>query len=208
MVLVACGGSRYVVTRQAAEKISFNKITVLPYHAIRPDVGDTIAHCPLSGDPFMAGRVETGAAEVLTELLTEKIAAKPQFFPAPRAVVEDLWKDVLACQKPVIDAAHMSKLGKALDADGLLLGFVYAFRDRVGTGYSVETPAVVSFDLYLIESASGKVVWKASYTRSQQSLAENVLDLGEYVQGGMRWLTAKELASLGLTEMLQKFPDF
>jgi hypothetical protein len=205
-MLFSCAESRHVTTRQSVEKISLNRIAILPYRVVQPDTGDTIAHCPLSGDPFMAGRVEAQGAEILTELLMGKLSGKPLFYPAPPATVENVWKDVLACQKPVIESAHMAKLGKELGADGLLLGFVYAFRERVGTAYSVETPALVSFDLYLVESASGRVIWKASYTRSQKSLSENVLDLGEYFQGGMRWLTVRELADLGLTEMLRKFP--
>jgi hypothetical protein len=205
-MLFSCAESRHVTTRQSMGKINFNRIAVLPYRVVQPDAGDTIAHCPLSGDPFMAGRVEAQGAETLTELLREKLSGRPLFYPAPPAVVENVWKDVLACQKPVIEPTHMSKLGKELGADGLLLGFVYAFRERVGTVYSVETPALVSFDLYLVESASGRVVWKASYTRSQQSLTENILDIGEYVHGGMRWLTARELADLGLTGMLRRFP--
>ena len=208
MALLACSESRHVVTRQTDEQIGFKRIGVLPFHVVRPSVGETIAQCPLSGDTFMAGRVEPGASEVLTQLLQDRLAGKPQFYSAPESVTEGIWKDFLACQKPTIDVSFTAKLGKELDADGLLLGFVYAFRERVGTVYSAETPALVSFDLYLVESATGRVVWKATFSRSQKSLSENVLDLGEYVQGGMRWLTVSELASLGLNEVLKKLPVY
>lgn len=194
-------------TRQVEETIQLKNISVIPYSVIRPHRGETMVRSPLSGDMYRAGKVEENAEEILTELLMESLKGKSGLQPVTRAAMEDVLEEESVSQKHILMGPFQAaKLGKRFQTDGVLIGFIYAFRERVGKAYSVDSPASVSFDLYLVESATGRNLWKAGYTRTQQPISQNVLDIEEYLQSGVRWLTARELAKVGLKMMLKECP--
>ena len=47
-------------------------------------------------------------------------------------------------------------------------------------------------------------MWKGKYDETQKSLSENLLDASKFFKGGGKWVTAENLAEMGLTEMLGK----
>jgi hypothetical protein len=71
----------------------------------------------------------------------------------------------------------------------------------VGLKYSADTPAAVTFDLQLLDAASGRVVWWRSFDEVQQPLSENLLNLGTFIKDRGRWLTAAQLGARALDEM-------
>ena len=207
LILSGCGGgSRSLFTRTLDENVSLNTVAVLPYHIVRAPAGEVMVRSPLSADMFRTGTVEEGAEIVLTDLLTEKFKSKPWAVIIPRSEVSDVINEALHFSDVSMGPAHVLKVGRTYDTDGILLGFIYIFRDRLGTAYSVDTAASVSFDLYLLDSDTGRVIWKASYTRTQQPVTDNVLDLEEYFSSGIKWMKAVELARLGMDKMMEKFP--
>jgi hypothetical protein len=64
----------------------------------------------------------------------------------------------------------------------------------------------VAFDLYLISVGDGAILWKARFDKTQISLSENLFDIQTFLKAKGRWMTAGELASLGLTEVVETFP--
>ena len=42
-------------------------------------------------------------------------------------------------------------------------------------------------------SRDGSVLWKNSFDETQQSLSQDLLNLGQYMKHGLRWYTAEEL---------------
>lgn len=99
------------------------------------------------------------------------------------------------------------RLGKALNADLMILGNVWKYRERVGGSQGVSQPASVSFAIYMIDVPSGKLIWKEVFSETQRSLAENTLKAGTFFARGSKWLSANELASFGVNEIFQKFPE-
>ena len=87
-----------------------------------------------------------------------------------------------------------------------LVGFVYRFRERVGKGFSAESPASVAFDLNLIRVMDGRTVWSANFDETQQSLGQNLFQLGTFLTRGGRWITAEDMATDGLDKIMEKFP--
>jgi len=83
---------------------------------------------------------------------------------------------------------------------------VYRFRERVGKGFSAESPASVAFDLNLIRVTDARTVWSGSFDETQQTLGQNLFQLGTFLSRGGRWVTAKDMATDGLKNMLKKFP--
>jgi hypothetical protein len=94
------------------------------------------------------------------------------------------------------------QLGKALQADGVIYGAVWRFRDRVGSEYGARYPASVAFQLNLIEVASGKRLWQGEFDQTQQPLSSNLLDWWMFWRAGPRWFTGAELARLGIEQLL------
>jgi len=64
----------------------------------------------------------------------------------------------------------------------------------------------VAFDIDLIRVADGRTVWSGSFDETQQSLGENLFQLGTFIARGGRWVTAKDMATSGLNNILKKFP--
>ncbi len=98
------------------------------------------------------------------------------------------------------------KLGEALNADLMIVGNVWKFRDRVGGSRAISEPASVAFAIYIIEVTSGKLLWKEVFSETQRPLSENTLKARAFFERGSKWLSANELASFGVTEIFQKFP--
>jgi hypothetical protein len=98
------------------------------------------------------------------------------------------------------------RIAESLSADAFLAGYIWRWKDRKGAELAVEIPASVDFDLYLIRMDNKAIVWKYEFDKTQQSLAENLLDLKTFLRAKGRWLSALELAELGLEKIVEAFP--
>jgi hypothetical protein len=98
------------------------------------------------------------------------------------------------------------KLGEALEADLIVVGNVWKYRDKVGGSGAISEPASVAFAIYIIEVTSGKLLWKEVFSETQRPLSENTLTVRTFFERGSKWLSANELASFGVTQIFQKFP--
>jgi hypothetical protein len=96
--------------------------------------------------------------------------------------------------------------GRDLGADAVIVGHLYRFRERIGTQYSVEVPASVAFDIHLIGVRDGRLLWSGKFDETQQSLFEDLYQLGTFLSRRGRWITAQELAVSGLEGVLETFP--
>ncbi len=97
-------------------------------------------------------------------------------------------------------------LGRALNANLIMVGTVCRYRDRVGRAAGVQSPASVAFSVYLVDLATGEMIWKANFIEAQQSLSENILNARAFLKKGAKWLSASELARYGVTEVFKRFP--
>jgi hypothetical protein len=51
-----------------------------------------------------------------------------------------------------------------------------------------------------------KMMWIGKFDETQRPLSENLLKMGAFVRRKASWLTAAELSSVGMDEMLKRFP--
>ena len=98
------------------------------------------------------------------------------------------------------------RLGREVDADYVLVGTVWRYRDRSEDTDEFQKPAAVAFVTYLVETATGKMFWQGHYDQSQRALSEDLTDASLFFKSGMKWLTADEIASIGVREVYGKFP--
>jgi Peptidoglycan-synthase activator LpoB len=97
-----------------------------------------------------------------------------------------------------------AQLGKAVGADGVIFGRVDRFDQRVGTAYGASQGASVKFSMGLVSVATGEVVWEGEFEETQESLSANFFDWWISWDAGPRWLSASELAGLGVDKLLKE----
>ena len=161
---------------------------------------------PISGAVFSAEPVSEEIADGLSNLLFEKLAKDSHLkWVAPREAASVFLQ--LASSNPTLtDRDLYLRIGNALSAEGVMAGHVYRWREREGTDYAANRPASVAFDLYLMSARDGVILWKGRFDKTQISLSENLLDLQIFLKAKGRWMTANELAEMGLTDFVETFP--
>jgi hypothetical protein len=162
--------------------------------------------CPLCKGLFQSGSILPGSQNTVTRLLDDKMEAMRAFNILPLEKVNEAFSHSDKSefeQKPVPSSV---RLGKELNVDFILLGYLFRFEERIGSSVGVEKPASVGFDLHLVRVRDGKVVWTGKFNETQRPLSEDIRKIGSFFRRGAVWLTAEELASAGMSEVLKKLP--
>jgi hypothetical protein len=169
---------------------------------------DTAVRSPISGRVFMTGPAAVDADRFLTGQLVSHVQRDTAF-------------DILSASDPasvpegVADSPgdegnrleQLSQYGRRLGADAVFAGHVYRFQERVGAGFSAQSPASVAFDIYLIDCRQPRVLWSAFYSYTQEALSENLGGMGNFFRRGGRWVTAEELAVAAMEDIFADFRD-
>jgi hypothetical protein len=184
-----------------------SKIAVLPFQKVTSsDGGKGPAWGPLTRSAHLGGTIIKGATESLDSALANYLPSisRIPLVPAPQTgLVYNLLvgRDLEDTMRQEIMAT-----GKKLNADAVMIGFVYRFKQREGGPYSAEEPAAVSFDLSVVRTRDGSIIWRDSFEEKQENLAQNFLKIEQFMKHGMRWYTAQELGSIGVQKLLANFP--
>jgi hypothetical protein len=165
-----------------------------------------LVRSPISGAVFSAEPVSGELANQLSESLFALLTKKQSLDWVPPREAASAFSSLASSNPTLTDREIYIQIGKALSADGVLGGHVYRWREREGTDYAVNRPASVAFDLYLMSTGDGMILWKARFDKTQVSLSENLFDIQTFFKAKGRWMTAGELAQMGLTEVVEAFP--
>jgi hypothetical protein len=182
-------------------------LAILPFYVERiekPSRG--VISCPLCKGIYQYGEVVPGSERPLTQLFYMKLEALGRFKILPLEKVEEALFPSLKKQfeeKPIPSAIQ---IGKELDVDFLFVGVLFRFEERIGSSLGAEKPASVGFDVHLIRLGDGKMVWIGRFDETQRPLSENLFKIGSFFRRKASWLTAGELSSVGMDEMLKRFP--
>ena len=204
--MVACA-FRETPTAEPLRALNIKKLLVVPFNKAfeRYEAGSTV-RCPLCGAVFVTGPVPKGVDRYMTRQLLAYLKDKTTYTlisPGPGAAVRS---NLLFESADLSEREVLIEMGQRLKADAVVSGTVYRFRQRVGTGFSVSTPASVAFGIHLLRVADERMVWVGRLDETQQSLSENLFNLPAFVEGGGAWLTAEELAGFGLNKVMASFP--
>ena len=182
-------------------------LAILPFFVERvenPARGAVL--CPLCKGVYQSGQVLPGSQNTLTRLLYQRMEALGTFKVLPLEKVEKVLTPSVKEQfeqKPIPSSIQM---GKELDADFILVGYLFRFEERIGSRIGAERPASVGFDVHLLRLRDQKRVWDGKFDETQRPLSENILKIGSFFRRQASWLSAEELASVGMDEMLKKLP--
>ncbi len=185
------------------------RIVVLGFFpALSPGEQAHIVRDPLSGGIFLSEQVSKSTVELMNDMLMKRLAERRLYtFIRPgeaRGVLAELAKD----DKMLADTAIniIQTVGRRMRAEAVIVGHIYRWRQRQGGKYAVQRPASVAFDMNLVRVDDGQVLWNAKFDKEQRSLSENVFDYKTFFGGKGRWMTAEELASLGLDQVMKQIP--
>jgi hypothetical protein len=97
-------------------------------------------------------------------------------------------------------------VNKEFGTPAVAYGTVYRMRERSPEAMGTTSAASVWFEVVVLKAPGGARLWKSSINETQRPLNENVFNAGRYPGGGMRWLSAEELARWGAGELAREFP--
>jgi hypothetical protein len=181
-------------------------LAILPLLVEKGEEPDRAAICPFCKGAYRKGEIQAGAAVVLRRLLHPKMEALNLFSVTPAEKADEILTPRRRQEMEEKPLASSIRIGKEMNVDFVLVGFVYHFEERVGSSLGVEKPASAGFDLHLLRLRDGKAVWDGRFHETQQPLSENLLRIGAFLRRKASWLTVEDLAGVGVDEMLGRFP--
>ena len=162
-----------------------------------------LVRSPISGAVFMASPVSDTTVLQMNDMLLNLLTKNKDYDLVSPSQVRGVFSSIISDDKSSLDdITVIKKIGKAFNAQVVLVGYLYRWNEREGTEYSAKQPASVAFDLNLIQSETGDIIWKGSFDKTQKSLMENLFDFRFYFKGEGKWMTARQLAEVGLSEMI------
>jgi hypothetical protein len=92
-------------------------------------------------------------------------------------------------------------------ATAIMRGQVSRYRNRSGEKYGSSKAASVAFEVSIHSVPAGHRLWTSKFDETQRPLSENITNARRYPGGGMRWLTAAELAQWGASSAVDTLPN-
>jgi hypothetical protein len=179
---------------------------VLPFVDMAKVFGQNVSvRNPVTSKVFLTGIIDEKATPYMTNTLYRLIGRQGHLRWRPHQNATDSNK-LGALGLNADHVLRLQELARQEDADAVMVGYLYAFRDRSGGDYAVETPARVAFELVMMQSSTGRVIWQRSFKETQKSLAEDLMQIKQFLKRKGRWVSAKEMAKSALEEMLQSVP--
>ncbi len=181
---------------------SWGRLLVLPFINMTAIHGeDASVRGPLSRQVFVTGEVASDADLFMNRMVERRLTKKAGL--SWEAVSHETNPGSLAISTS--KEAHLkavSNQGRQRGADHVLAGYLYAYRQRDGGSYGVQTPAKVIFELVVIRVGTERVVRQQRFDETQQALSDNLLNLGKFIRRKGRWIRAHEMAEHAVQEML------
>ena len=123
---------------------------------------------PISGAIFMAEPVAQDVVDRMTENLFSTLLDDKGYDLISPNQAKGVFASIVSSGQNLEDIKIFQKIGQTFSADTVLIGYVYRWREREGTDYSVNRPASTAFDLYLIRSHDRAVLWKGRFDKTHQ----------------------------------------
>jgi len=209
LAIAAACAALFCSTTAGGQTIQISRLAILPLARGVPPV-DSNRQAPDCREPELLAdeRLDAGAQETITSCLQQALEKELPGKLVPQNERSGADELLAYMKKSDTLKAHALKLGEKLQASHVLAGTAVRYRERKGTAYGADRPASVTFSVYLLDVATGQVVWSGAFDKTQQSLSENLLDAPAFFKHGAKWLTAQELACRGAEDISGKLKSF
>ena len=200
------------ITAQAVEKNAEiaklpMRVAIISFQPLIPaeGQGNTII-CPLCGIGSSSGKILEGSEKIVEEVFVDKLHKLKDVELIPLDKVQGVYKRIASesLKEPLLNI--LKKVGHELGTDVLAVGYVYRYTEREGYNYSVKHPASVAFEIHLIKTIDGSIIWRGFFDKTQKSLMEDVFQISSFFKGGGKWMTARQLTEQGMNKIFETFP--
>ncbi|OQX02975.1 MAG: hypothetical protein BWK80_56730 [Desulfobacteraceae bacterium IS3] len=203
LFVFACAGQQVVSEPPPPVPSNLNSILIVSFKDMSKGFQDnTSVRCPLCGKIFTGGEVWKDAPNILTEQLVNLFKTRNDFKLIPFAHDQQARSGAAEHKEGFSERDMLIEAGRKFGADAVMGGYIYRFRDRAGSDYSVDSPASVAFGLHLLRVADGRVLWSAHFDETQHSLNENLFHFDTFLKREGKWITGREMAISALQDML------
>jgi hypothetical protein len=145
--------------------------------------------------------VSDRAANRITAKVVSALAGRPSLEVVGPLEPSVLWdKESRTSSRSLAELAK--EVGTRLKVDGVLTGLVRTYREREGSSFGAK-PAAMGFEIYLLRSTDGSVLWTGTFFEEQKPFIQDVP--GFFEKGG-GFVTADTLADLGVQKVMKAFP--
>ena len=182
------------------------KIAVMHFQRVLPEGKRQTVACPLTGAIFNSCNAPDGTEQILETTLLNRLRKPdgPQFIPTGET--DKIYQRLPLNSLKTIPLQILKSIGEQSNADAILVGYLFCYRERVGYEYAAERPASVAFGVYLIRLNDGKMLWKGVFEKTQKSLFEDLFQLSRFIKEKGKWVTADALLKEGIDEVALTFP--
>ncbi len=199
------------VSEEAPVRIVFKRVAVASFLVgqRKPNMDDAMDEtlsCPIGRICKDDPSILPNAGTTLTRLVDEQIRGRFGKQAVNRSDVQAAEMTLKLDPEQDTPRTLAEKLGRLLDADIVVLGTVWRYRDRKETVAQPQDAASVALAVYFIEARTGRMLWRGLYDATQQDLFKDLLQAKKQLKMGLKWLTANELAAHGVHEVFSKFP--
>lgn len=184
------------------------RLLILPPHDMTAVYGSNASvQGPLTGKVFVTDEVTPEASDFLLPQLNHLLGQLDRVQVVHLKKDRNLTNVGLAPQSGHrrLRIAKIQAVGRENGANGVLCTYIYAFQERVGKDFGVQRPAKVALELNLVAVESGAVLWQAHFSETQQTLDKNLLKIGKFIKRGGRWITAREMATNAIEDLIEAF---
>lgn len=174
----------------------------VPKGAKGSDIALGIPRETQGGDRPTPTAVTPQAAEMVTRLVWERLGGREGLTVKPLDEAKVAARELSGASAAQEDRpALAAQVGKKLGVDGVVVGKVLVFQERVGSRIGAES-AAVGFEVKLI-GLDGRTLWAGNYYEKQRPMTE---DLVGFFERKGAFVTAAELAAYGADKVLREFP--
>jgi len=201
------------ITAQAVEKNAEGakspmRVAVISFQSLIPAEGQGITViCPLDGIGYSSGKILKGSEKIVEEVFIDKLHELKEIELISSDKVQSVYQRIASesLKEPLLNI--LKKVGRELGADVLAVGYVYRYTERDGYNYSAKHPASVFFEIHLIKTIDGSIIWRGFFDKTQKSLMEDVFQISSFFKGGGKWMTARQLTEQGVNKIFETFPS-
>lgn len=208
LAVMGCSTAAGLKTEQRpGVQLVFERVAVAPFQQSTPEQADiNAADCSRC---FVLPRTDAHAdlpESIVERIFLDKLGTRYQLDVIPPERTAGMYERQLIGAGRLTPLELLKKVGRDMDVEAIIFGYVYRYRELRGMPYAAARPASVAFEIFVYRVSDGVLVWRQSFDRTQASLMEDVLQAPAFIRGGARWLTARELSERGMDDILQGFP--
>ncbi len=204
---------------------AITKIAIAPFHVVKAKKGISLAfrtsppadlanpqiHQALgsvsgSSIPGRSRPVQVSVPDSVPDMIRHMVYSQLRLKPRIQVIPPESVGQILDSPEGSAQARNSREsvrlLGERLGVDAVLEGVVRVYREREGTKFAAH-PAAVGFEIRLVGTKDGKVLWVGDYFEEQKPLTH---DFKGFLERGGTFVTAEELARTGVGRVLKSLP--